>query len=159
MPTNNAINAPLPISLGNGGTGAQLVGNLGSIPYSTTSAFALLAGTATANQMFVSGANPAPAWTTSTWPATTTINQILYSSAANTVTGLATANSASLVTSSAGVPSLVGPLTNGQIIIGSTGATPVAGTITQGTNISVTNTAGTITIAATGTAATTWVDV
>ena len=39
--------------------------------------------------------------------------------------------------------------TNGQIIIGSTGAFPVAATITAGTNITVTNGAGSITIAAT----------
>lgn len=38
--------------------------------------------------------------------ATTTANQILYSSASNTVAGLATANSAVLVTSVGGVPSL-----------------------------------------------------
>lgn len=39
--------------------------------------------------------------------------------------------------------------TNGQIIIGSTGAFPVAATITAGTNITITNGAGSITIAAT----------
>lgn len=44
--------------------------------------------------------------TTATYPNTTTINQILYSSAANTVTGLATANSSVLVTNGTGVPSL-----------------------------------------------------
>lgn len=40
--------------------------------------------------------------------------------------------------------------TNGQLIIGSTGAFPVANTITAGSGISVTNGAGSITIAATG---------
>lgn len=40
--------------------------------------------------------------------------------------------------------------TNGQLIIGSTGAFPVAATITAGTNITVTNGAGSITIAASG---------
>ena len=39
--------------------------------------------------------------------------------------------------------------TNGQLIIGSTGALPVASTLTAGTNISITNGAGSITIAAT----------
>ena len=39
--------------------------------------------------------------------------------------------------------------TNGQIIIGSTGTVPVATTITAGTNISITNGAGSITISAT----------
>lgn len=50
------------------------------------------------------GASAAPAWSTAIWPATTTISQILYSSSANTVTGLATANSSVLVTNSGGVP-------------------------------------------------------
>ena len=44
----------------------------------------------------------------------------------------------------------IGPLTNGQIVIGSTGSAPVAGTITAGTNVTVTNSAGGITIAASG---------
>jgi hypothetical protein len=44
----------------------------------------------------------------------------------------------------------LGPLTNGQLIIGSTGSAPVAATLTAGTGITVTNAAGSITIAATG---------
>ncbi len=44
--------------------------------------------------------------TTATYPATTTVNQILYSSTANTISGLATANNAVVNTSGAGVPSL-----------------------------------------------------
>ncbi|WPU63723.1 beta strand repeat-containing protein [Peredibacter starrii] len=41
-------------------------------------------------------------------------------------------------------------LTNGQLLIGSTGATPVAATLTAGTGVSITNSAGGITINATG---------
>ena len=44
----------------------------------------------------------------------------------------------------------LGPLTNGQLIIGSTGAAPVAASLTPGTGISITPGAGTITIAVTG---------
>ncbi len=40
-------------------------------------------------------------------------------------------------------------LTNGQLLIGSTGAVPVAATLTAGTNVTITNGAGAITIAAT----------
>ena len=40
-------------------------------------------------------------------------------------------------------------LTNGQILIGSTGASPVASTLTAGTNVTITNGAGTSTISAT----------
>ena len=50
----------------------------------------------------------------------------------------------------------LGPLTNGQILIGSTGADPVAASISAGTGISVTPGAGTISIAATGGAGITW---
>lgn len=46
----------------------------------------------------------------------------------------------------------VGPLTNGQLMIGSTGNPPVAQTLTAGTGIAITNGNGNVTIAATGTA-------
>lgn len=136
--------------LANGGTNANLTASNGGIFYSTATAGAILSGTSTARQMLQSGASAAPAWSTSTWPATTTINQLLYSSSANTVAGLATTNSAVLTTTSAGIPAWVGPLTNGQVVIGSTGAQPVASTITAGTGITITNGAGSITIAANG---------
>lgn len=95
-----------PVSLANGGTGAALVANNGGIFYSSASAGAILAGTATANQALLSGTSSAPAWSTATYPATTTINQLLYSSSANVIAGLATANSGVLITSSGGVPSI-----------------------------------------------------
>jgi hypothetical protein len=44
----------------------------------------------------------------------------------------------------------LGPLTNGQLIIGSTGLAPVAATLTAGANITITNSAGGISIAAVG---------
>ena len=44
----------------------------------------------------------------------------------------------------------IGQLTNGQLRIGSTGAVPVAATLTGGTGITVTNGAGSITISASG---------
>jgi hypothetical protein len=48
-----------------------------------------------------------------------------------------------------GITSL-GPMTNGQILIGSTGVSPVVATITAGTGVSITNGAGSIQIDATG---------
>ena len=89
-------------------------------------------------------------FTTATYPTTTTANRLLYSSATNTVTDLATANSATLVTSASGVPAWTSSMTNGQILIGSTGATPVVGTITGTSGISVAVGAGTITLSGTG---------
>lgn len=130
----------------------------GGIYYSTASAASILSGTATANQIILSGSSSTPSWSTATYPSSTTINQLLYSSASNVIGGLATANSSSLVTTSTGVPTWVGAMTNGQLIIGSTGATPVATTLTPGTGISITNGAGSITITNTG-ASSNWTDV
>ncbi|GAI11372.1 unnamed protein product, partial [marine sediment metagenome] len=84
---------------------------------------------------------------TSTFADTYTAYNILYASSANTVAGLATANSGVLVTSSTGVPSILGLMTNGQLVIGSTGATPVLATLTGSANeIDITNATGSITI-------------
>lgn len=52
----------------------------------------------------------------------------------------------------------LGVATNGQLPIGSTGADPVLATLTAGTGISITNAAGSITIAGTG-GGLTWTDV
>ncbi len=92
------------LSLARGGTGASLTASNGGILYSTATAGAVLAGTATARQMLQSGASATPSWSTATWPATTTINQILYSSAANVVAGLATVPGGILNASIGGTP-------------------------------------------------------
>ena len=94
------------IGLANGGTGANLTASNGGLVYSTASAMAILSGTATANQIVMSGASAAPSWSTATYPATTTVNQLLYSGTANVISGLATANNGVLVTSAGGVPSI-----------------------------------------------------
>jgi hypothetical protein len=169
------------LSLARGGTNANLTASNGGIFYSTASSGAILAGTATANQVLVSGANAAPSWSTATFPtaagATGTVlrsngtgwvastatfadtyvtNAILYSNGANTVTGLAPSASAVLITTNASDIEWTSALTNGQLIIGSTGATPAVATLTAGTGVAITNGAGSITIAATG--ASLWVD-
>lgn len=58
------------------------------------------------------------AWSVATYPISSTINQILFSSATNTITGLATANNGALVTNSSGVPSIAGasPNADGRIL-------------------------------------------
>lgn len=94
------------IGLAYGGTNANLTASNGGIFYSTATAGAILAGTATARQMLQSGSTAAPAWSTATWPATTTINQILFSSANNVVSEIATLASGALITSAGGVPSI-----------------------------------------------------
>jgi len=103
--TAGTWNASL-IPLVYGGTNANLTASNGGIVYSTSSAMAILSGVAAANRVLLSGNATAPAWSTATYPATTTVSQLLYSSATNTVAGLATANNSVLVTSGTGVPSL-----------------------------------------------------
>ena len=97
MTQNNAINSPLPTSLALGGTNAALTASNGGIFYSTASAGAILSGTATAQQIVLSGSSSAPSWSTATYPSTTTANQLLYSSSNNVVGGLSTTGSACLV--------------------------------------------------------------
>lgn len=98
-------------------------------------------------------------YTTSTFADTYAVSTLLYASSANAVSGLATANSSVLVTTSAGIPVQSGTMTNGQMIIGSTGATPVVGTITVSGNLSVTTGAGTLALATTGFGNFSWNDV
>jgi len=55
-----------------------------------------------------------------------------------------------VVGSGTGAVTSLGQATNGQLVVGSTGADPVLATLTGGANITVTNTAGAISIAASG---------
>jgi hypothetical protein len=97
-------NIVFPITLAHGGTNANLTASNGGIVYSGASSLAILAGTATANQLLLSGASTTPAWSTSTYPATNAINTLLYASSANVMAALATANSSVLVTDVTGIP-------------------------------------------------------
>jgi len=129
---------PLP----NGGTNANLTASNGGIVYSNASQMQILSGTATANQIILSGSSTTPSWSTATYPATTTINQLLYSSASNTITGLATVAAAVLTTVSS-VPTWANQLS---LALGGTNAnlTASAGAIAySGASALALNTAGT----------------
>lgn len=127
------------IALANGGTNASLTASNGGIFYSTASAGAILAGTATANQILLSGASTTPAWSTATYPATTTINQVLYSSSANVIAGISAVNSAVMISSAGGVPSFSTTLPSGLTIPGyQTSITPAALTVSPDTNVTIT---------------------
>ena len=120
-----------PLSLNQGGTNANLTANNGGIFYSTATSAAILSGTATAGKVLQSGATSSPSWSTPTYPSasgssgqllrsngtnniyttstfsdTYSASNLLYSNGANTVTGLATANNGTLITSAGGVPSI-----------------------------------------------------
>jgi hypothetical protein len=77
-------------------------------------------------------------------------NQLLLGNGTSAVNSLSNTNSATLVSTSSGVPVWSSTMTNGQVIIGSTSGTPTAATLTAGTNVTITNGAGSITINATG---------
>ena len=155
-PTTNAINTLLYASSANV-MSALAAGNSGVLVTSSTGVPSILAA-GTTGQLLQASSAGTPAWSTTTYPATNAINTLLYASAANVMSALATTNSAILATTSAGVPTWIGSLTNGQLLIGSTTATPVAATLTAGTGIAITNAAGSITIASTG-GGVTWTDV
>jgi hypothetical protein len=141
MVTNSSTNTPT------GATGTVLQGQgIGTANAFSTATYPATA-TGTGTILRADGTN----WsaTTATYPATTTVSQILYSSSANVVSGLATANRAVLTTNATGVPVATALATDGQLIIGSTAGAPAAATLTQGTGITITNASNSITISAT----------
>ncbi len=77
-----------------------------------------------AGQLLQSGGNADPAYTSATYPTNTTVNQLLYSSATDTVSGLSTANNGTLITSATGVPSYLANGTTGQVLTATTGSPP-----------------------------------
>lgn len=140
------------IPLAFGGTNANLTASTGGIFYSTSTAGAILAGTATAGQMLRSGATAAPTWSTATFPSTatsagtilradgtnwaastatypntTTSQQILYSTAANTIGELTTANSKFPATNSSGTLAMRAFSVVVQTFTGNGTYTPTAG--------------------------------
>ena len=116
-----------------------------------TSTITKVGPSSTSGQILQSqGASADPAFSTATYPSTTTANQILYSSATNIISGLSTANNGVLTTNASGVPQVTSMATNGGLLIGSASGAPSVSTITAGTGISITNGANSITITATG---------
>ncbi len=79
-----------PLGMPYGGAGAALTPSAGGLVYSGASSLAILNGTATAGQIPLSGANAAPAWSMSTWPATAAQGTMLNAGTANTWTATAT---------------------------------------------------------------------
>jgi hypothetical protein len=71
-PTWGAVSLTADVSgvlpLANGGTNANLTASVGGIAYSDATGLAILAGTATANKILMSGSSAAPVWSTPTYP-------------------------------------------------------------------------------------------
>jgi len=129
----------------------QLTGlTVNSVLYGLGTATVGLVASGTTGQVLQTNTGAAPTYSSATYPSSTTVSQILYSSATNVVTGLATANRAVLTTGATGIPVMTALATDGQLIIGSTAGVPAAATLTAGTGVSITNASNSITINATG---------
>jgi hypothetical protein len=124
------------------GTGVTVTNGAGSITIAN-SGVTSIAGTA--NQIAASAATGA---VTLSLPAAVTLPGSLVVTTSATISGL-TAN-AFLYSGTAGLLTTTAAPTNGQLLIGSTGAAPVAATLTAGTGVSIVNAAGSITINSTG---------
>lgn len=107
------------------------VSQYGVVVGGASNAVATVAAAAAGKLLQAQGVAANPAYTTATYPGTAGTNGTFLQS-----------NGTNFVNSTA--------LSNGQIWIGSTGSPPVAVTLTAGAGISITNSAGGITIAATG---------
>ena len=119
------------------GTGISVVNAAGSITINNTATTQTVVGTA--NQINVS---------TTTGTSTLTLSSTIIAPGSVAVPSL-TANSF-LYSGTAGLLTTTTAPTNGQLLIGSTGAAPVAATLTAGTGMSVVNAAGSITLNNTG---------
>lgn len=139
LPLTTGVTGILPLA--NGGSNANLTASNGGVVCSTASAMSIVAGTATANKMFASGVSVPGHWSTATYADTYAASTLLYANGANTVTGLATANSGILVTSGAGVPSIATDIPTAVTVGGSynyrAGGTDIA-LADGGTNASLT---------------------
>lgn len=79
--------------------------NGGALVTSNSGVPSILAGSGTSLTPLAATASGTPAWTSATYPTTTTSQQLLYSSANNVVSEITTGNYGLLVTDSGGVPS------------------------------------------------------
>lgn len=134
----------LPYNYG-GINNAAITASNGGIIWSASGDFQLLNGTATANQLLLSGNAAAPSWSTTKYPSTNAANTLLYASATNQMAALATANNSCLVTSGTGVPSISSTLP-AAVVSNIPGRLVSKQILTSGTGATYTATAGTTSI-------------
>ncbi|QDK37231.1 hypothetical protein [Bdellovibrio sp. NC01] len=96
------VSGVLPVA--SGGTNTNSFANY-SVIASNSAGTALTSVPGTVNGSILQYSATGPVFSTASYPATTTANQLLYSSANNVVGGLATANNSVLLTNGSGVPS------------------------------------------------------
>lgn len=157
LATSGTVGSSL-LALANGGCNAALTASNGGILWSNASQCQILAGTANANRPLVSGSSATPAWGAYSLPTSVTSGGIPYfsSTSAESSSALLAANGV-MIGGGAGVaPSTVTAGTNGQLLLGVTGAAPAMASMSQ--DCTITN-AGVITCTKTnnvnfGTAAT-----
>jgi hypothetical protein len=137
-------------------TGAVVLSLIGPYTPATYTAHSVLLGegtssigtvgpTTTAGQILQSaGSTSDPTFSTATYPATTSLSQILYSSSANVVAGLATSDNGVLITGTTGIPSILAAGTTGQVLTATTGS-PASWENPAASSISITGDIGTIT--------------
>lgn len=119
LPLTTGVTGVLPLA--NGGTNANLTASNGGIFWSNATQAQILAGTATARQMLQSGALGTPAWSTSTWPATSAQGTLLSSTSANVW--------AATTTPILGASGTLGTLGFGNATSGTVTLSPVAGAL------------------------------
>ena len=138
------------VGLSHGGTGASLTASDGGIFYSTSSAGAILSGTATANKVLMSGSSTAPSWSTPIFPNAVasggkiirsngstgweestitygnslTAGRLMYASANNVQGQLTTTSYGVLTANGSAIPQWVSAGTTGQVLTATTGDVP-----------------------------------
>jgi len=120
------------VPVSEGGTGDSTLTANSVLIGNGTSAVKFAGPSATVGQVLQSaGLSSTPAYSTATYPLTTTVNRLLYSSATNTVSELVSTGNGTLVTSSTGIPSILGgPGTTGNILQSNAAAAPSFSTAT-----------------------------
>jgi hypothetical protein len=145
------------------GNGEMYIGNFGVPTVGTIAAGAgisvtpgpgslTISATATGTVTSVGLSLPVSIFSVSGTPITTsgTLTAVFQTQSANTIFAGPTSGGAATPTFRSQVTADLPHITNGQLYIGSTGSSVVAASLTAGTGISVTNGAGTITVANTG---------
>lgn len=126
-----------------GANGSVLVTNSTGVP-------SMLANPGASGRALVSINSDTPSWTTCSFPNTVSQNAILYGNTTNSISSFVSVVRSALTTDSTGAPTWI-PLTDGQIVVGSTAGSPAAASLTAGTGITITPASNSITIAASGT--------